>query len=261
MIVLIWWLFVSLCLMGLEYLFTRKLFSNEHPPMTKKIWTNNKLGFLNQLVAAVCLDVQAGGFILCKFARPTDWDSGGPCMREPDSKEEGTPTVVVGSRHWPWTVPETICPSGWVSFNKPPPLCSYHSANKNVPFVGYNSDLWCSCLHFILIWLLVVIPLTKTAPPATTWLEHIFNILLIHYFLSNEFIKNLQPIFSRLNISVTFQSFDHFYSLLESSPIFHIILTQWSLSGVGDSTHKIEALGITGRDTFVMIMTQSIPLL
>lgn len=65
--------------------------------MTKKIRKNNNLGFLNQLVIAVCLDVQAGGFPLCKYARPTNLDSGGPCMREPDSKEEGTPTVVVGS--------------------------------------------------------------------------------------------------------------------------------------------------------------------
>lgn len=104
---------------------------------------------------------------MCTHARLTDWHSGGPCMRKPDSKEEGTPTVVVGSWYWPWTVPETICPCGWVMFNTPLPLCSYHSAHKNTPFLGYNPDFWCSCPYFIPLWLLDVISLAKPALPVT----------------------------------------------------------------------------------------------
>lgn len=83
------------------YFNIRELFSNVCPISGQKYMevTYVLSGFSEPVDSSLSSNAGQGSFTLCKYARPTDWDSGGPCTREPDSKEERTPTVVVGSRH------------------------------------------------------------------------------------------------------------------------------------------------------------------
>lgn len=180
--------------MGLEYLFIRNYSATRAPPMAKKIQENINLSFLNQQIV-ICPHVQATKVL--------------PCAHMPDRLElrwtlhgrdwlwaGGTLIEVGRSWHQAWIIPmapmslqaECLLINPASGLLRPP--------SANMPSVHNNAGPWCWCLYFIPLQLLCVLSLTRPVPPATKWLDHLFNILLICYSSQKWVLKTPLAFFS-----------------------------------------------------------------